>query len=1166
MIQTKNKTTTLDLRTRLHEMVVKDLLGPAGGVDEIVDEQNVRNRYIVGLLAPKGQSALPDEQDELGEQGGRDAPEDGKTEAASAPLPVMLPSSMGMTFTVSAEVQEIQVTVRWGQYTRVRSEMFKTAAGEAKPVWQRSQVEASTLLPLQVGKAEPWSPNQDHPEVYLRGLIRQYDGAWSVTLFLVNAQTEPRQSKDEAWVFQPEIIVSAKDGSPVFLKRPMKVQLENEETETQAMRMTYRQQIEFAVGHGIATQAEKLPGQWERAVKIRTVTIPDYEVEQVDAPRQGEIPALDVVQLDMHVLSQLQGEEFVTALGSLPEAYAAWIGEQEARLYPPSDDLREYEEAARSSLSACRTTLRRIREGIHLLATNEMAAAAFRFANRSMALQRVHTLYAREVRKKTKEQVALEDFDIPRNRSWRPFQLAFMLLNIPALLDPTHADRVDPTQAKADLLWFPTGGGKTEAYLGVAAFTLAIRRLQGEIGGYSGHAGVAVLMRYTLRLLTLQQFQRATALICACEMIRREDPAQWGAEPFRIGLWVGQKSTPNWTEDSAEALRQDHGMYNNMGSKGTPLQITNCPWCGRPILPNNLKVEVFTRGRGRTFQFCSDPFGQCPFSEKQSPNEGLPIVVVDEEIYRRLPSFLIATVDKFAQMPWKGETQALFGKVSGYCPRHGYRPPDIDDSDSHPALKGLETKFPAVKTKDCLPLRPPDLIIQDELHLISGPLGTLVGLYETAVDRLCSWEYNGVLVRPKVIASTATIRRAQNQVHNLFLRNVQIFPPSGLDSGDNFFSRRRPAGPEAPGRLYLGICAPGTRMKTILIRVYVAYLAAAQTLFKDYGALADPWMTLVGYFNSMRELGGMRRVTDDAVRTRLRQMDERGMAKRFIEPTETEELTSRKSAGDIPHILDRLEVPFPAKKSEEKPYDVVLATNMISVGVDVGRLGLMVVASQPKATSEYIQATSRVGRAFPGVVCTVYNWARPRDLSHYERFEHYHATFYQQVEALSVTPFSPRALDRGLSGVYVSEVRLLSDQYNANEDAGKVNWPNAMIDDIEKEISRRAGLVTISEKVKELTASMLSARRDEWLNRITAASGGAVLTYQMRRTGRALPLLKQPTEKGDSHFICLNSLRDVEPQVRLILDDHDMDTPPPEIAFAADLPASGELTSQNGEG
>ncbi|MFM8322111.1 MAG: DISARM system helicase DrmA, partial [Chloroflexota bacterium] len=736
----------------------------------------------------------------------------------------------------------------------------------------------------------------------------------------------------------------------------------------------------------------------------------------------------------------------------------------------------------------------------------------------------------------------------------------FLLLNIPALVDPAHTDRIDPTRAKADLLWFPTGGGKTEAYLGVAAFAMALRRLQGEVGGYSGMAGVAVLMRYTLRLLTLQQFQRATALICAMELIRREDESRWGTEPFRIGLWVGQRSTPNRTEDSAQAIREDKGMYSGMGSKGTPLQLTNCPWCGRPLSANNVRVETFERGRGRTFQYCSDPLGQCEFSLRRSPDEGLPIVVVDEEIYRRLPSLLIATVDKFAQMPWKGETQALFGRVSSCCPRHGYRTPDLEDSDSHPAIKGMESQFPAVKTQACSPLRPPDLIIQDELHLISGPLGTLVGLYETAVDRLCSWELNGVRVRPKVIASTATIRRAQNQVHNLFLRDVQIFPPSGLDSGDNFFSQRRPAGPDAPGRLYLGVCAPGTRMKTILIRVYVAYLAAAQKLFKDYGALADPWMTLIGYFNSMRELGGMRRVTDDAVRTRLRQMDARGLVKRYIEPDTTEELTSRKSAVDIPRILDRLEKTFPAQRGEARPYDVVLATNMISVGVDVNRLGLMVVASQPKATSEYIQATSRVGRAFPGVVCTVYNWARPRDLSHYERFEHYHATFYQQVEALSVTPFSPRALDRGLSGVYVAQLRLLEDELNPNDSAGRFTYPHPLLEDVEQDISRRAGLVTASQKTRDLAEKMLKARRDEWLSRVQSTGGGSVLNYEnARHTGREIPLLKKPTEKGEGYFFCLNSLRDVEPQVRLILSDQEMDTLPlVQSAQQPELPAAKE--------
>jgi hypothetical protein len=1148
MSQLENIKTPLDLRIELHQMVVADLLGPAGGTDEIVDEQSVRSRYVVGLLAPKGQSVLPDEEGEELAVAGTDT-QDGKPSSPIAPAPVMLPSSMGLTFSVSAQAKAIQVIARWGHYLRTRSEVIKDDKGEPKLIWQRQQIEAqSEPIPLKVGKIKPWSPSQDFPDVMVSGLMRKYAGTWTVTLFLVNGQEEPKTQKDEAWVFQPELIIRHPEGESIFTRREINVNI-TEEPETKAMSMTYRRQVEFAVGHGVGIHAEKHAGEWDRAFKIRTAVIPSYEVEQVDAPSVMEIPALEKVQLDMQALAKLDGNGFVSALMPLADAYEAWITEQESRLASPSPDLVSYIQSAVSALETCRVTLGRIRDGISLLSSDEKAAEAFRFANQAMAHQRIRSIYTREVRQKGEGKVKVEEFDIPENRSWRPFQLAFFLLNIPALVDPTHPDRIDPTFAKADLLWFPTGGGKTEAYLGVAAFAMGLRRLQGDMDGYSGAAGVTVIMRYTLRLLTLQQFQRATALICACELLRRADETKWGKEPFRIGLWVGQRSTPNWTEDAAKAIRQDRGMWSGLGSKGTPLQLTNCPWCGKSITPNDIKVESFKAGHGRTFQYCSDPLGTCPFSKRQSPDEGLPIVVVDEEIYRRLPTLLIATVDKFAQMPWKGETQMLFGKVNGYCPRHGWRSPALEDTDSHPAIRNNAAKFPAVKTQPSNPLRPPDLIIQDELHLISGPLGTLVGLYETAVDRLCSWDYKGVRVRPKVIASTATIRQANKQVHNLFLREVQIFPPSGLDAGDNFFSRRRPTGPESPGRLYLGVCAPGTRMKTILIRVYVAYLAAAQKLFIENGKHADPWMTLIGYFNSMRELGGMRRVTDDAVRTRLRTMDDRGLAKRFIESDRIEELTSRKSAVDIPRILDRLETVFEPPEEGKKyrkaaPYDVVLATNMISVGVDVNRLGLMVVASQPKATSEYIQATSRVGRAFPGMVCTVYNWARPRDLSHYERFEHYHATFYKQVEALSVTPFSPRALDRGLSGVYVSLVRLLETEFNKNENAGKVSWPHDLISAVEKEISHRAGGVAVKEKTDDLVRAMLKSRRDEWLNRASTAMDGGVLTYDKYGSDRAVPLLKKPTEKAETLFFCLNSLRDVEPQIKLLLDDHDMDSRP----------------------
>jgi hypothetical protein len=1159
MANTIDVPSSLTLRSKLEDRIRKDLLGPAGGPGEIIDEPTVRDRYIVGLLAPKGQSLETEEYDELALDGTTET-EDGKP---SAPLPQsvsMLPSSIGLTFTVDGDAATIQITARWGRYQRVQLENQDDPSEKAKRVWQRIPVEAiSEPVPLKVGSIGPWSPDPEIEDVYVRGLVRRRDGSWTVTLYLINAQEEPKRLKDEAWVFQPELIINAPDSAPIFIKRSMPPELGVDNPEDRRMAMLYRKQLEFAVGHGVAIHADLAPGQWERAVSIRTRVLPVYEVERMEAPTEEDIPELADVVLDMGQLAEIPDGEFANMLQPLATAYESWIQEQEAHLQKGglSSDLQPFTVDAANALDDCREALARMRAGIEMLDENTNAAEAFRFANRAMALQRVHTVYARDARQG--KQPDLRAIDVPHNRSWRPFQLAFILLNLPGLVDPAHPDRSHPSKAKADLLWFPTGGGKTEAYLGVAAFAMGMRRLQGEIGGRSGLSGVTVLMRYTLRLLTLQQFQRAAALMCACEVIRREDPAKWGPEPFRIGLWVGQRSTPNWTKDAAEIIRQDHQIFQGspLAGRGTPHQLTNCPWCGKPIDPGkNIRVETYENGRGRTFQYCSDQLGQCPFSFRQSPDEGLPIVVVDEEIYRRLPTLLIATVDKFAQMPWKGETQMLFGRVNSYCPRHGYRSPDVQDASHHPK----RGRFPAVKTQEVSPLRPPDLIIQDELHLISGPLGTLVGLYETAVDQLSSWELDGKTIYPKIIASTATIRRARDQVYSLFLREVKIFPPPGLEAEDNFFSRRIPSSEETPGRRYLGVCAPGKRLKAVLIRVYAAHMAAAQALYEKYGQAADPWMTLVGYFNSMRELGGMRRVVDDTLRSLLMNMADRGLANRYIRPFGIDELTSRKGGTDIPKILDRLEAIFDpalaeARKKKGKtgklgdfsqvPLDVVLATNMISVGVDVGRLGTMIVASQPKATAEYIQATSRVGRAFPGLVCTVYNWARPRDLSHYERFEHYHATFYQQVEAMSVTPFSPRALDRGLSAVLVAYLRLLGEEINANEAAGEFERSLPAVELAMQDISRRASLVDAKSDTRSLVQKMLSSRLDYWLNKAQRKAAPAKLAYK-KSGGLTLPLLNQPTEGERGLFTCLNSLRDVEPGVALVLRDYGMDREPGE--------------------
>ena len=1167
------------LRAELEAMVLGDLLGPAGGEAEELTERTVRDRYLVGILAPSrssGAAAKPavdeeeDEEiplipDELSE-GGSDTADDGKTDADIPITQAHLPSSFGMSFCVDSEAKSIQASATWGQYKREKRDDQHDYHGNPLKVWKRYTRGGSITIPLKDGPIEAQAPDPQFPDIYIQGQVRKRNTHFIVTLFLVNAQEELRP-RDEYHIFQPKLTASGEDGQAVFCKRTTLGN--NNDLEERLMAMLYRHHVEFAVGHGISVHAEVVPDSPDKATSIETVIVPSYEVPRTappteeDADDNSAFGKLAGLVLDMKVLAESDAKKLPKQLEPLVVAYREWIEREEAKLHDPNEELSQFGDAGSVAIDHCRLTLKRIEEGLTLLTKDSKACEAFLFMNRAMWLQRTKSIFAENVRRGA--EVHYDEFDIPVNRSWRPFQIAFILLNLPGVTKLDHSERGVGPEALADLLFFPTGGGKTEAYLGLSAYTMALRRLQGTIAGRVGDEGVAVLMRYTLRLLTIQQFQRATALICACESIRRKalehGDARWGKTPFRIGLWVGRRTTPNRTEDAVEAIKQARGNQFVGGGIGTPYQLTACPWCGSAIeAGKHLDAQPYPHGAGRTLTYCGDKFGQCLFSKRQAANEGLPVVVVDEEIYRRLPTLLIATVDKFAQIPWKGEVQMLFGQVNGICDRHGFKSPEIEDSTFHPKSKfGL----PSAKLQEHPALRPPDLIIQDELHLISGPLGTLVGLYETAIDKLCTWEVNGKKVRPKVIASTATIKNADVQVRSLFLRTVNIFPPSGLDVRDNFFSLQRKPTEQEFGRRYLGICAPGRRLKAALIRVYTAYLCSAQALYEKYGKRVDPWMTLVGYFNSMRELGGMRRLVDDDVFSRCRKQDRRGLAKRFFNGDYLAELTSRMRSEDIPQILDRLEAVFDPELEEQrrkafntkdyknvpkKPLDVLLATNMISVGVDVKRLGLMVVAGQPKATAEYIQATSRVGRTFPGLVCTVFNWARPRDLSHYETFEHYHTTFYKHVEPLSVTPFSPGALQRGLAGLLVSLVRLRGVEFNPNEAAARITTGNPYVQDAIETIAKRAELIGLNGVADgDYCRRELNSKADLWQAEAQNTTGGRTLTYTEPygssdlKKGTTVKLLQSPGLERWEEFTCLNSLREVEPPVKLIISDGGLD-------------------------
>ena len=1118
---------TYPLREEFLDWVRRDLLGPAGGDGEIITEANVRDRYLVGLLAPLRQSdeAPREALDKLAEDGD-DSPEEGTPEPATPVVRNMTPSSFGMSFSFDLSARSFVIEAKWGQYLR-----DKDAGGEN--VWLRHpRGGVSKPIALREGTLPVWTPDSDCPRVVVRGKVRKRDAHWSVTLFLCNEQEEERP-KDPTWLFQSELIargdLTRRTGRANLTTLDPAARIEDRINE-----LLYRGELEFGTGHGVSVDWKLSDVDPNRATEVRTSAFPRETVRSV---RTEDVPGLVV---DMQALASASDSELQDLLGPLINGYRTWIDKLEGRRQT-EPDLALHNDAALEVIRNARGALERMEEGLALLSSCAEARDAFRFANQAMAWQRVRSVWIET--KRTNPLASLESADIPKNRSWRAFQLAFLLLNMVGLTRLDHPDRSTSHLAVADLLWFPTGGGKTEAYLGLAAYTLAIRRLQPGVGGRDGENGLAVMMRYTLRLLTLQQFQRASSLMCACEVIRRGNESKWGKTPFRIGLWVGRKTTPNTTAQSQQAVEALRSSGKPPVGVGSPHQLTVCPWCGTEIKPGeHIRVEMYPSGRARTIISCGDKLGGCEFSRAKSPDEGLPVVVVDEEIYRRPPSMLIATVDKFAQMAWTGEVQTLFGEVTGYCPRHGFRSPEIQDTDSHQAAG----PNPPVQTQTCPKLRPPDLIIQDELHLISGPLGSLVGIYEGAIDHLATWEVDGKKVRPKVVASTATVRRAQSQVTALFMRDVRIFPPPGLEAGQNFFSREVPVDETAPGRLYVGICAPGRRLKAALIRVYVAVLAAGQTIYEKHGDAADAFLTAVGYFNSLRELGGMRRLVDDDVRSRLTQIAARGLRpRRLMLPDSVKELTSRVSAGDIPKLLAEIGRRFPQfgqpSPAGQRPIDVLLATNMLSVGIDVPRLGLMVVAGQPKSTSEYIQATSRVGRGSAGIVFTVYNWARPRDLSHFESFRHYHATFYRQVEALSVTPYSAGSLERALTGVLVSSLRQAGSVFNPNSGAGALTPNHQFVTNAIQELSKRAGLAGPRAALEQEVRAGLQQRIDHWMQRAQSRPGGTKLGYETAPDGITIGLLKQPGASGWTEFTVLNSLRDVEPEVNLIFNDAGMD-------------------------
>ncbi len=872
-------------------------------------------------------------------------------------------------------------------------------------------------------------------ELYIHPFDRGITNQRLLTVCLVNRTGE---SGEENKLFQSRFRLSvvSDHGKKHILPYPGP-EFSSLDEEEKSMSLLYRHEHMFGVGHGCAAMWD-YKDRGNKAEWISAECLPAIETPSITPDILDENG--DELRISMAALAGIvDGVDGHDSLEKLIRSYENWISQKEKEL--ETLETGELRAAGQRHIMDCRYCATRMRNGLNYLKSDKTARRAFQLANRAVLFQQIHS--RPEVRRwtfdeKNKRSAFLEPYEKPDplkgNSSkgyWRAFQMAFLLATLVSAADAESTER-----EIIELIWFPTGGGKTEAYLGLSAFGLLLRRMKNK-----NDDGVHVLMRYTLRLLTTQQFLRASRLICALELIRRENPEELGTKEFSIGLWVGGNNTPNTKSDALAILKALEKGDKYVENK---FVLDRCPWCSAQLGPlegdQSKKSKIYVLGYyrvGNSVYFrCSD--NNCEFKSR------LPIYVTDEEMYENPPSMVIGTVDKFAMLTWKPYARALFG---------------IDS-------RGIRIRTP------------PGLIIQDELHLISGPLGSMVGLFEGLIEELCTDRRFPKLIKPKIVSSTATIRRYREQIKALYARNQAcLFPPPGLDVGDSFFSKyaTKHDGAMEPGRIFVGIHAPGLgSMQTLQVRTATALL---QSPLQLQDGERDPWWTLIMFFNSLRELGGaLTLFQSDILDYQQVYLNRQKQTERVWRAfPEIIELTGRASSEDIPKAIKALEKRYD-NLSNQKPVDVCLASNILEVGIDIERLSLMTVVGQPKTTSQYIQVTGRVGRNWkerPGLVVTLYSSSKPRDRSHYEKFLSYHQKLYAQVEPTSVTPFAAPVLERALHAVIIAYVRQTGD-----EDIAPYPYPEALINQLQEILRPRIELVDAEQT--ETFGKIISRIAKQW--------------------------------------------------------------------------------------
>jgi len=1145
--------------------LIKEIRGPRSGSDEVLTSDPYFE-YITGVIIPRSckkvvltpdSEQIKSENDDLPQDDG----ESGSDNLLSVPNeldPQMKSKSFGISFTLGGLSPGLSICTSWARYIPAKDDVSDDCATETeKTKWQRVpfcnslHIQYSNLKNSQI----PVYEGMDGRILINIRVIPDSETSRNIIVSLINdlklGQCWGEEITQKS-LFQPSIRINVADEGKLIAPS---------QDATTVGEYVYRDIPVLARGHMCSAVWKDIEYQnqfdpsiiWpefdysDESLKflqcdLRTEFVPLHPSPAPDFDWNFSGDSLTPEFSARRLSEAWSDDELMRFLSPLIETYRKWVTEQEAKI---SGDTHEESLISRDILDNQKKTLARLEAGLDCILQNENAKLAFCFANRVILLQNLW--------KKRKSAV-----DVGEDFRWRPFQLAFFLASLESLYN-----RDSKCRDTLDLLWVPTGGGKTEAYLAMMAFVIALRRremaigLRGEKYDRSG-AGVSVITRYTLRLLTVQQFRRTLLMIVAAEYLRildvngqhgwrpdgclLDDDWLYGSARLSAGMWVGSSISPNH-------LRGDRGAVIALKSdveNGEPAQVVKCPVCGSwlslpragltegknviyliinstcdittlnraiedvelpefitsiKFVPDNLpegylnlvlstesnakiqdkQFDEFIHTLEETVEFevasfrpsrpgyfpvppepsrrgdkspdfeihCNNP--ECDLNRVQGWNEAtpypggepvgatgfyfcslhgpfakgnrmpIPAYTTDEQIYHRCPTVIVSTADKVARLAFEPRAGSMFGAVKQYNRYYGYL---RGKGDEYLPSDTVQSALQPECNVEVKPFCPPDLIVQDELHLMEGPLGSMFGLYEAMVDGLI--RHGGG--RPKYVASSATVNKAEAQVEQLFQRSLFQFPPQGVTHKDSFFVRF--PGPDAAwdetraGRVYMGVYAPGMAALTPLIRIWSRFLQTGQN-HQDDEYIKYFW-TLVGYFNSIRELGGNRSLYREDIVERVSQIADD--SPRALDAGKVIELSSRIDSTDIPQILEELEQGGNREHTENA--DAIFTTSMFGTGVDIPHLSLMIVNGQPKTTSQYIQATGRVGREHGALVTVFYKSGRPRDLSHYELFAGYHNRINLMVEPASVAPFSEGCLEHAAGPMMVAFLRNMGEAKN----------------------------------------------------------------------------------------------------------------------------------------